>query len=191
MSFENQGTTHMLLQRQGAEELAKSMASANAKNRLIEPLPRQLSPNGKWLVNTGSGRIEASSPMMLELGDTIYVEYEPTAQELRDLKAGHAVVVSRNILTRLRSGDAVLGTDKLVLPAAVEEDQRLKRYVALHGSLPDGAPATPAAIPTGVDAFAGAAQFIPPEVQPTVPDAPAPSALASAFSLTPLATAPA
>lgn len=123
------GKTEFLIQREGADAYA---ASAESK-RLIEAIPRKISSNEKWLVNMTTARIEMASPMMLELGDTIYVEYEPTQDELVALKAGKSVTVSRTMLARLRSGEATSVVDQMELPQSVAEEQRRARAIRLHG----------------------------------------------------------
>ena len=167
MSFD-QGRTAMLVQRAGAEDLAK------ANNRLIEPLPRTISAHERWLVNLTTGRIEVASPMMLTLGDTIYIEYEPTPEEVAALKQGQAVTVTRQMLTRLRSAEETSVADKMELPTDVREEQRKRRYQALHG--------TPA--PALSDGGFNEAMPIPAEAMPQMPSAV--STAAAAFTFQPM-----
>ncbi len=73
------------LTRRGADALAAQ------QTRLIEPLPRTISPDTRWVRNTATGYVELCNELMRPLGDTIYTEYEPTADELARLKAGFRV----------------------------------------------------------------------------------------------------
>jgi hypothetical protein len=163
----------MLLQREGADAVA-------ASNRLIEPVPRRLSGLEEWLVHMPTGRIERASPMMLELGDTIYTEYEPTGDELQALRAGHVVYVTKQLLARLRSTDDEQSVaERMELPRDAHERVRRQRYARLHGAAPTTPAAEPAATTTTPPALDLAtlgtslkqAFTLPDEAQPSLPDA--------------------
>lgn len=155
-AFTTGRTTH-LIQRPGVDDVA-------ANNRLIEPIPRVISGLERWLVHLPTGRIEMMSPIMAELGDTIYVEYEPTADEIRLLTAGKAVHVTKQMLSRLRStDDEVSVAERMELPQAEHARVREARYQRLHGRAEK--PAEPAA-PV---ATAKAAFTLPAEAAPAVP----------------------
>lgn len=77
--------TILELEREGA-------SAAAANNKLIEPVPRTIGHDIRWLLNRTTGYVELNHPMLAQLGDTIYVEYEPSKDELARLKMGQRVL---------------------------------------------------------------------------------------------------
>lgn len=77
--------TILELEREGA-------SAAAANNKLIEPVPRTIGHDVRWLLNRTTGYVELNHPMLAQLGDTIYVEYEPSKDELGRLKMGQRVL---------------------------------------------------------------------------------------------------
>lgn len=175
-------TTRFLIERDGAGQMASQIDETTGRG-LIEPVPRVISSHEQWLVNLGTGRIETASPLMLSLGDTIYVEYEPTEDEVRRLKRGQAVSVTMQMLARLKARDRSI-TERMALPQSVVQEQRARRYIDLHGAPPASAGETAATAPAPApapaeQAFGGFS--LPAEASPAVNPG-----LASAFSLGPL-----
>jgi hypothetical protein len=154
------------VERDGAEAFRRSKES----NRLIEPLPRRLDLADPWVVNLNTGAIEANGPIMVELGDTIYTEYDPTDEELEALRAGRRVRVSPAMLARLKSGEYA-EAPKIIVPVSVKAEQRAARAEAGHAGM-----GSEASVAKKKPKPAAAAAF-------ALPAEATPSPLASAFQL--------
>jgi hypothetical protein len=114
-----------------AFELTREGAAAlqAQQQRLIEPLPRRISLDVTWLVNTVTGYIELNSEMLCDLGDTIYREFDPSTEQLARLKAGQRVKAMDPLMRSERMAAAKPAPSAERLRAEAMEQATLQRDV--------------------------------------------------------------